>query len=1520
MPGLYRYRLLLLLTTSFLLVSAFSELRAQWVKLAAFNDGTFYNEVFFYDQNLGFVTSHDGSVLRTVNGGSTWSTVTLPNANFSANRDICFVSTSDGFISGEDGIWKTANGGTTWTNVTPAGASTIGSAASWFRNASVGIFAYGHCLDSVVTFWRTTDGGANWTSTTYTHTPDVGVGGITYTGGIFYAAGSSGKFWKSTDDGVTWTLSNTNSAGWQEDLIASPTGSLLIASADGTSCGATGGGKLLTSTNGGTNWTTTSYARTVTWGVSMYSGTDGWAVGDFGKAYKTTDGGLSWTENSCGLDPGDRLDDVWMIDATHGFVVGDGIYRFAVNEFVTRPDTINFGDVIIGRTRGDSAAIVRAIGTTGTVTARAIVGTDASQFVSPSGLGNPQVVPTCTDAATLIRFQPTTLGPKLARIEFTITGLSAPLVVYLKGRGVKPSIVGPKAHRMDTLVCKDELLDTIIYTNVGDYPLSIDSVVFANDVGNFSLVSPAIPVQIQPQRNAEFIVRGRAAGNGQMSGRMYFYTNDPDYQNPPWVTALTMYKKRIEITLPDTLVIPSRPPDSTSTLCLVLKNSGQAGMTSGRLTTTSGDPTISTTFTGPVTIQAGDSTTICFNGRAFDTLARCKSFRLIWEPCGIETEVVICYQAAEGAIDAPENIALQAGCGETERDTFYLYNRGNDVGRIGGAELVGSDKDAFALIEPKNWPSTIPVGDSLAIVLEFSPDGTKGTSRASLIFDIGDGSKDTVQVEGILRAPVMSLTEHFNDIGKICPGDERALTVILSNTGNDETAITAITPIDSEERIEVQSRPGGPLLGNETDSVLFTIRGTRSGPISARFIVTYDSPCLDPDTVTISGVVLDSSLTIDPVPIDFKVVPVGKSGIARTIVRNTSDTTVTVTVGDPMVPGVTVTHPTTDIPLAPGDTLEITLRFSPDAETTLNGILPVNASGRCDEEYAIPIKGNAPDEAVYLSGDIDLGILLCDETREDTIFIYNQSSGDVRVAGVQLSDDRGYSYTLPQTLPITIPANDSIPVVITAKVGIYGPFTTQITVSFDQGPVTELTATIRAERQATETRFVEQDGSLLTTFQLPPLSRCRSLFDTVLIMQNFGNIADTLDVLAAPSPVITFTSPLPVVLLPGEKKEVPIRVELTAVGRIPATVQASSRVCGTTTEAATIVEYVAIEIVQDAGISFGDVCIGRDSTVDWVLRNQSGHPINVARVEIEGTGFSLISTDPFTIGPESNHVLPIIFAPVAEELSNGLVRVITDAPCADTIVLVLLGAGTKCSIPELVIRVDDVRGRWGTVQPVPVIVSGFNIASVQELTLSLTASPRMLHPGSVRFADWAAGKWSVADQVYDPVEGVLTITLNQASVNAPSPGSDIPLENALFFEIDCTVLRGDSISTLLNLELLSLSPEGTVETEDGRFLLEDYCDAYGRLLQASGNLALRPSVPNPATERATIEYELPFSGHTTLSVFDLTGNEVLRLLDDVVPAGRRQTTVDVSTLPSGAYTVRLNIGLQTLTQRILVAK
>ena len=69
--------------------------------------------------------------------------------------------------------------------------------------------------------------------------------------------------------------------------------------------------------------------------------------------------------------------------------------------------------------------------------------------------------------------------------------------------------------------------------------------------------------------------------------------------------------------------------------------------------------------------------------------------------------------------------------------------------------------------------------------------------------------------------------------------------------------------------------------------------------------------------------------------------------------------------------------------------------------------------------------------------------------------------------------------------------------------------------------------------------------------------------------------------------------------------------------------------------------------------------------------------------------------------------------------------------------------------------------------------------------------------------------------------------------------------------------------------------------------------------------ALHAARPNPARGTATLRYDLPEPAQVALTVYDVLGREVARLVDGARQAGAHRETLDASVLPAGVYVVRL---------------
>ncbi len=78
--------------------------------------------------------------------------------------------------------------------------------------------------------------------------------------------------------------------------------------------------------------------------------------------------------------------------------------------------------------------------------------------------------------------------------------------------------------------------------------------------------------------------------------------------------------------------------------------------------------------------------------------------------------------------------------------------------------------------------------------------------------------------------------------------------------------------------------------------------------------------------------------------------------------------------------------------------------------------------------------------------------------------------------------------------------------------------------------------------------------------------------------------------------------------------------------------------------------------------------------------------------------------------------------------------------------------------------------------------------------------------------------------------------------------------------------------------------------------------------------------PNPSMDVAEISYTMPNAGSLKISVADISGREVMELLNETVSNGTNTLKFNVSNLPNGVYYIVMNTGTVKLTQRLTVVK
>ena len=282
---------------------------AEWQWLNPLPEG---NELFaatFIDSQNGWVVGGNGAVLRTSDGGLTWTSQgnalrTTPFLGLS----IAFTDQMTGVITMNNGsMLRSTDGGLTWDMPPRTGFSLqmlrIAPDGSLWGCGSLGVIA------------RSIDGGASWTQFS------TGVSTVIYDlafpdASTVIATGGAGLILRSTDSGTQW---NSVPAPLGTDIISvdfsSVTHGVALQKPN----------YLLRTTDGGQSWNDTSFAVNELTQIRFAGSNTGWLLSNSpGSVYKTADAGNSWSFIEVERPRRSTMYGVFTTNENEALIVGNG--------------------------------------------------------------------------------------------------------------------------------------------------------------------------------------------------------------------------------------------------------------------------------------------------------------------------------------------------------------------------------------------------------------------------------------------------------------------------------------------------------------------------------------------------------------------------------------------------------------------------------------------------------------------------------------------------------------------------------------------------------------------------------------------------------------------------------------------------------------------------------------------------------------------------------------------------------------------------------------------------------------------------------------------------------------------------------------------------------------------------------------------------------------------------------------------------------------------------------------------
>lgn len=310
------------------------------------------NSVFFVDSLLGFAISGTdyGYLVKTTDGGATWNLLHYFDTFYM--YDVWFTDALHGTAVGEEGVFTTHNGGITWLWNGPY----TWNYAVWYTNTATAI------MSSEGYLYKSYDGGNTWAI------KQQNVFG--YRGSLFFMnadtgfhVGGGGQIFRTLDAGEHW---DTIHSGTTKTLSAS----YILPSGIGYTVGYSG--TMLKTVNAGTSWSvmpsvTTSDLESITFSSSLH----GIITGQFGLLMVTEDAGTTWTILSSNATL-NNLNSICFTDQNRGFIAGadgillkttDGGNSWQSQQFPTSADftSLCFTDTQTGYVTATNGAIFKTV-------------------------------------------------------------------------------------------------------------------------------------------------------------------------------------------------------------------------------------------------------------------------------------------------------------------------------------------------------------------------------------------------------------------------------------------------------------------------------------------------------------------------------------------------------------------------------------------------------------------------------------------------------------------------------------------------------------------------------------------------------------------------------------------------------------------------------------------------------------------------------------------------------------------------------------------------------------------------------------------------------------------------------------------------------------------------------------------------------------------------------------------------------------------------------------------------------
>jgi hypothetical protein len=877
-----------------------------------------------------------------------------------------------------------------------------------------------------------------------------------------------------------------------------------------------------------------------------------------------------------------------------------------------------------------------------------------------------------------------------------------------------------------------------------------------------------------------------------------------------------------------------------------------------------------------------------------------QEYKFVLLPCNIDTIIQIAAYGVSPIITSIDSLHFVSHCKGSIIDTIPVRNTGNALLSITNTSIVGNPTEVQILgwTSKRNYPVNIPQKSVDSIIIRFNPQQI-GITSYQLKLDNNDltlarGNKNPLNVllVGRRESELISIKDTVIDFSKICINSKKDSIITLENVGN----LTAVIEHKNQTKEPFSIQLPWNFTINKKEKAQFAISFAPKNSGNFKDTILLKTGDCNYLRIYVTGIGIESKLAETPSSINLTL----KSNESKDVklqLRNVGNDLLNIR-------KFSLVPPTTDFTFTLNPSLTQTLDISQQIDFTLSilskknafykGQICFEASGLCPANICIPIELISIDRYLTLADTTDFGLTKCIGHKLDTIWIHNAGATADTLLSYDLEGSNAFSLAGLINSPNSIPAGDSLGIIVKFETDIEGDYEAKLTVQSIE-PDGQTLQTIFKAKFKKSIFDISKDFIDFGTFE-----RCDNDTTITVTLHNKGLLDDELisysSLISAPFSAINYSS---LAFIGNSKQEITISLSLKTnpKGLVKGHIYWYSETCGDTLKFDFQANFIDPKLTYtSSNINFGSVWVNDKKNESVVVTNNSSRTRTIGSIKnFSNPFFKLISPLPLTFDPGESKDIVFAFNPTSPGNFSDSLIIEEFSVCHDTLSILLQG-----STPTESYLATIEAGNYET-----------NAGDTVIIEISLNPSLDRIQPDSIKF-ELGFDKYlvfpiqlllqtqvnSFANHSFNYSDGKLSAGFNDAeSKNIFALGGNI-------MKIKSLALASSPNFTLLKIEKFDVftSKDLAITKKDGSFKIKAICDPEGSnhiqvFLQADFSILSNIS----GNSEVVLKFENITSGQF-LEMYNLFG---VKINEIALERGSYEKIISLNEFPSGIYFITL---------------